>query len=306
MGSGLIPVGIAAAVSALLLFAAYPASLGSMLLAVFSTLPLFLVGLSMGWFYGAAAAGAATIAILFAIGIAPAGYYLIVNAVPVALLLLTLERHPGVPGRALLTLVGLAALPVVVATALFSGTDGGLGGVIRERLAEFQTMMPAGSQAVPAEQWQAFVDMLSIILPGLGAAFRVLLIVVNGVLAQGLLVHLNKARLPTPDIASIWLPRWMPGVLALALALSFMPGDIGYLGTNLVPLAALPFLFVGLGVMHALLRGVSGGGLWIGVLYALLLMIGWPAAIVLGLGLVDTVVDFRRRFGGGKPPPDDE
>jgi len=102
------------------------------------------------------------------------------------------------------------------------------------------------------------------------------------------------------------LPRWMPGVLAAITASSFLPGEMGYLGTNLVPLAALPFLFSWLGVVHALLRGVSGAGLWFALVYVLLLVLVWPAVIVLGLGLIDSIVDFRRRFGRSGPPPDDE
>ncbi|NQW10872.1 MAG: DUF2232 domain-containing protein [Alphaproteobacteria bacterium] len=306
MGSGWISVGVAAAISALLLFVAQPSSPVSMLLAIFATLPLFLVGLSLGWFHGAAAAGAASIAILFAIGPAPAGYYAIVNAIPVTMLLVAVERHPNTPVRAVLTLVGLAAVPMVVGALLFSSSDGGLSGVIRERLGDFQAMMSVSPRDMSPEEWQALLNALAAILPGLGAVFWVLLITLNGALAQGLLTRVGKARLPTPDIAAVRLPRWMPGVLAAITASSFLPGEMGYLGTNLVPLAALPFLFSGLGVVHALLRGVSGAGLWFALVYVLLLVLVWPAVIVLGLGLIDSIVDFRRRFGRSGPPPDDE
>lgn len=306
MGSGWIPVGIAATISAMLLFVANPASPASMVLALLATLPLFLVGLSLGWFHGAAAAGAAFLAILMAIGLLPAAYYLVVNALPVTLLLLTLERDPRDPGRAVVTLTGLAAAPMIVAALFLVGTDGGLSGVIRSWVGELQDMLPMPPEAVPEAQWQAMLDRMAQLLPGLGAVFWVVLITVNGLLAQAVLRRFGKARLPSPDIATLYLPRWMPGVLAAAAALSFLPGEIGYLGGNLVPLAALPFLFSGLGVLHAWLRRMQGGVFWLAMFYMLLLIVGWPAVIAVVLGLIDVLVDFRRRLGQGGPPPDPE
>src|SRR3546814_12404658 len=79
MNSGWLPVGAAAATSAVLLFAAQPDSPGGMLLAVLATLPLFLVGLSWGLFHGAASGAAASIAILGAVSVSAGLYYGLVN-----------------------------------------------------------------------------------------------------------------------------------------------------------------------------------------------------------------------------------
>ena len=41
-------------------------------------------------------------------------------------------------------------------------------------------------------------------------------------------------------------------------------------------------------------------GQWLGLLYVLLILFGWPAVILMLIGLADTIFDFRGRSG---PPP---
>ena len=155
------------------------------------------------------------------------------------------------------------------------------------------------SGATPPE-WTAFVETFAGLFPALAATFWALLIAVNGALAQGLLRRFGKNRLQSPDIAAVRVPRWMLVVFGATLALSVLAGGLGYLANNLVPVAALPFFFGGLAVMHWALRRSSAAGLWLGLLYGLLIVFGWPAAILMLIGLVDTIFDIRGRAG---PPP---
>lgn len=300
MNSGWLPVGAAAAASALLLFAAQPDSPGGMLLAVLATLPLFVVGLSWGLFHGAASGAAASIAILGAVGIGAGLYYGVVNALPAALLMWQAERAPDRPGRLVMTLTACAAAPIVAAALYFSMRDGGLEGAVRGQLEPLLTgVVTDGSGATPPE-WAAFVETFAGLFPALAATFWALLIAVNGALAQGLLRRFGKNRLPSPDIAAVRVPRWMLAVFGATLALSVLAGGLGYLANNLVPVAALPFFFGGLAVMHWALRRSGAAGLWLGLLYGLLIVFGWPAVILMLIGLVDTIFDFRGRAG---PPP---
>lgn len=301
MGSGAIPVGVAAAASALLLFAAHPGSPGTIVLAALATLPLFLVGLSLSLFHGIATAAAATIAILFAVGTAPAAYYAIVNALPAALLMWQADRHPDQPGRLVITLCGFAALPIIAAAIAFSGEPAGLQGVIQQQIDGF---LAGGTrpEAVPETEWRAIGEAFAGVLPAMAATFWALLITINASLAQGVLRRFGKARLPSPDIAEIRLPRWLPAILAATLAGSFLGGGIGYVATNLVSVATLPFFFAGLGIMHAVLRRSGGGRFWIVGVYMLLLVFGWPAVVLMLIGLVDLIFDFRGRGGPRNPP----
>ena len=91
--------------------------------------------------------------------------------------------------------------------------------------------------------------------------------------------------------------------VAVAFALMVVPATA--LGTSIDGayvggFASLPFFFGGLAVMHWALRRSNAAGLWLGLLYGLLIVFGWPAVILMLIGLVDTIFDFRGRAG---PPP---
>lgn len=303
MNSGWLPVGAAAATSALLLFAAQPDSPGGMLLAVLATLPLFLIGLSWGLFHGVATGAAASIAILFSVSFGAGLYYAVVNALPVALLMWQAERAPERPVRLVLTLAACAGAPIVAAALYFAMQDGGLEGAVRERLDPLLSGAVVESSGSVPPEWTAFVNAFAGLFPALAATFWALLIAVNGALAQGLLRRFGKNRLQTPDIARIRMPRWVLSVFGAVVLLSLMSGGLGYLGNNLVPVAALPFFFGGLAMMHWALRRTAAPGLWLGLLYGLLILFGWPAVILTLLGLVDTIFDFRGRAGPPAAPP---
>ncbi|MEQ8813374.1 MAG: DUF2232 domain-containing protein [Thalassobaculum sp.] len=300
MNSGWLPVGAAAATSALLLFGAPAGSPGGMLLAVLATLPLFLVGLSWGAFHGAASGAAATFAILLSISTTAGLYYGIVNALPAALLIWQAERSPDRPDRLVIMLTACAAAPILAAALYFGMQEGGLQGVIRGELepALIDSVVDPAGNTPP--QWREFVEAVVGLLPAMAAMSWAMLIAINGALAQGVLRRFGKNRLPSPDIASIRLPRVMVTVFAVTLVLAFLPGGLGFLGSNLVPVAALPLFFGGLSLMHWSLRRSGSPGLWLGMLYVLLLVFGWPAVILALIGLLDAIFDFRGRAG---PPP---
>lgn len=300
MNSGWLPVGAAAAASALLLFGAPPGSPGGMLLAVLATLPLFLVGLSCGLFHGAASGAAATFAILLSVGTSAGLYYGVINALPAALLMWQAERSPDRPGQLVIVLAACAAAPIVAAALYFGMWDDGLEAVVRGQLEAMLAGAVVDQSGVTPPQWREFVDTIAGLFPALFATFWALLIAVNGALAQGLLRRFGKNRLPTPDMAAIRIPRVALAVFAGVVVLSFLPGGVGFLANNLVPVAAVPVFFVGLSIMHWALRRSGAPGLWLGLLYLLLALFVWPAVVLVLIGLLDTIFDFRGRAG---PPP---
>ena len=66
----------------------------------------------------------------------------------------------------------------------------------------------------------------------------------------------------------------------------------------------VPYLFAGLAVIHALVAQAGRGRGWLMAIYVLLAILPQSALLLAGGGLLDTWIDFRRRFGGGdtKPP----
>ena len=70
------------------------------------------------------------------------------------------------------------------------------------------------------------------------------------------------------------------------------PPPLAVIGLGAALILGFGFFFVGLGVLHALLRGHP---LMLTALYVSLVL-SWPALIVTALGLVEQWVDLRRRF----------
>lgn len=308
MTNGWLLVGITAAASALMTFAVYAAPAGGALLTVMASLPLFLVGLSRGSFFSVASGIAAFAALVPSLGADAAAYYAVVNAIPACLLVWQAERTASDPTRLTLTLTGYACLPIVVAALFFSSRAGGLQGTIVDRLQEMRDALlatPLFEQSGPVDpsEFDALISAMAALFPAMAAGSWLVLIAINAALAQGVLRRLDRAALSTPDIARLRLPRWMAFALAGSLLLTNLDGGLGYVGMNLAPVILLAYLFSGLGVVHALVRRLSGGAMWLAALYVLLFVFGWPAAIVGLLGMLDAVFDFRRRAG---VPPDDE
>jgi len=65
----------------------------------------------------------------------------------------------------------------------------------------------------------------------------------------------------------------------------------------------VPYLFAGLAVIHALVAKAGRGRGWLVAVYVLLAILPQSTLLLAGGGLLDTWIDFRRRFGGGDSKP---
>jgi hypothetical protein len=98
------------------------------------------------------------------------------------------------------------------------------------------------------------------------------------------------------------LPDWLGfGLAGVALAAVLAGGDVGYVASNMAVLLLIPFVFLGLAVIHRWAKGRPNGALVLAVTYGLLILaFGWAAAAVAGLGLVRFwTMRFRRPDSGG-------
>ena len=71
-------------------------------------------------------------------------------------------------------------------------------------------------------------------------------------------------------------------------------------------LLLVPYLFAGLAVLHALVAAGGRGRGWLVAVYIMLLILPQATLVVAGGGLLDTWLDFRRRFGGAGSNTDNE
>ena len=283
---------------------------GGMFLLLLAPLPLFAIGLSQGLVAGLIAGGSLLLVATFLAGLLAALAALIFVAGPTLLLVrqALLNRPAAVgagagapggiewypPGHLTTWLVWIGLVWLAISLAMLATQGPGLEASVRTALEE--TLTASLLQADPALVAQVAERMAAIAL-GFGVASWLLMLALNGVLAQGLLVRFARNLRPSPDIASIELPAWIAPVLAIVLAAAFLaPGDFGFVAKNVAPLLLLPFFFAGLAVTHAFLRRTRAAGLLLFLFYLLLVLFTWPAVVVVFLGLLDQWANLRRRM----------
>ena len=279
-------------VSALLYLSLTTGSPGALVLAYFSQAPLFLVGLGLGVAPAAIACGVALVSLAAATEYATAGLFLVLTALPVLYVvrqaLLSRQRADGgvewYPSGLILgglTVYGLALLLAVIVY---------YGGAIEQVSLSYLTQLAQISGGALSPRAEA----LARYIPGTVLASALLMAVVNGALAQGALVRMGHPRRPSPIWREVSLPRWLAPVLAAAVVAALLPDDIGTIGVNAAVIAALPFMLVGLAVLHAVSQRWPARGLALGLVYVTTIILGWPAIVVAALGVVDQWVPLRR------------
>jgi hypothetical protein len=279
---------------------------GAVILAYLAPLPLFYAGTAYG-VPGVLVAGIAASTVAAGIGWLMGLTYMLAFAAPAAVLVRqALLARPGSapnsliwypPGMLAIWLAAIAAILIVAAHVLAAGTQDGLDGLLRPALREVLAQMGASE----TERAMMPVDQMARALPPIAAVGWMVMMAVNAALAQALAVRFGQNRRPSPDMAALILPEWLALVSALAAAAALAPGQLGKIGLSLTAIAAVPFLFQGLAVIHVLARRYSAGGLLLFALYALLFMLSGLVVVVVVLGLIEQWLGFRRRMAGGAP-----
>ncbi|MBV9965361.1 MAG: DUF2232 domain-containing protein [Alphaproteobacteria bacterium] len=288
------------AVSACLYLALLLSSPGAMILVYLTQLPLFVAGLWLGT--GAAAvAGLSGAIVLFAASDAlAAALFAALNAVPVLVLvrqaLLARRNNDGTftwypPGRLTLWLTGLGVAGIGVGLLLLGGPEG-LQAVLRDVIARALDRLSEGN--LPDRDHVAAT--LASLIPGIAAASWMVMAVINGALAQGVLARFGVAWRPSPDLARLALPRWLTAALAAAAAAVLMGGAWRFLGINLIIALSVPFCLGGLAVLHAAARRLPHPGMVLVAFYTVAGMFGWPLLAAAMLGVFEAWLGLRRRL----------
>jgi uncharacterized protein YybS (DUF2232 family) len=186
------------------------------------------------------------------------------------------------PAGHILAVVALIAAAQLIGAALWTG---GLESAVT-------TYLTALAEAIAAAQGQEVLREAILratpFFPGSLAAFWALALLGNAVLAQGLLAKGGRNLRPTPRLRELTLPDWLSWALvAVALLALIAPGEIGYIGRNLVMVLAVPFFFLGLAVAHKVAGMTPFPGALLALIYLVMIFSGWFALIIAGLGVLE-------------------
>jgi len=273
---------------------------GGLVLVYMTQLPLFLAGLWLGTGASVLAGLTGTLVLLGASDLLGAAIFAAINAVPVALLVrqALLARRTGdgtvawyPPGllTAWLTALGLAG--IAAAFLLLGGPEelrATLRGVVGEALDRLaRNPLPNRDQVAEA---------LAAVIPGIVAASWMVMLVANAALAQGVLARFGANWRPSPDLAGLGLPRWVPVALGLAAAAVVFGGTPRFVGINMLIALSVPFCLAGLAVLHAAARRLSHPAMALTGFYVMGALFGWPFLAVAVLGLLESWLGLRHRL----------
>ena len=303
----LIPLG-AGVIAALLHLSVTTGSPGAFMLAYFAQAPIVATGLALGFMPAAvAAAVAAVLVALGSPGVGALSLFVLTSALPVLIIVYfaiqnrvrdgegedgSVEWYPV--GQLLGWLTALALVAFVVAYFIFLGGENGVKGAIEAYLRNVLDALRS-TQADPAGVDQLRATMAAV-FPAVAAASWLLMIVVNGIMAQKFLTASGKNMRPMPVYREIETPIWPIAAIALGALLSFFGGDLRFFGINIMLIATIPFFFIGLAVLHSISSAWPGRLFLLSGAYLFLILLVWPAAIIALLGLIEHWVRLRERM----------
>ncbi|QDO98440.1 DUF2232 domain-containing protein [Ferrovibrio terrae] len=313
MTRSLIFGSLAGIASAVLVLTAASGPLGIML-GYLAPLPLFFAGLT----HGVTAVGIAGVVgtLVSAVnGLLAGGVYLVTFAAPVAVVVRQallarpateastgadvsdgLEWYPV--GRVVLWLAGWSLGLFGIALLLTADREGGLPSMLQPLLTQFLSAMQQG--AGQGADLEVMAKRLALLMPAVFGVSWLVMMTINGTLAQGMAVLLKQNRRPTPLYRSFTLSRSLAVALVAALvAAAVLPGDVAFIGGTVAAILAFPFFLQGLAVVHGLAARASLPGLVLAAFYAALVVAGaLVGVLVVILGFIEEWAGFRRRFAG--------
>jgi hypothetical protein len=298
LGAAAIAVGCGTAGAALYL-AVLLGSPGALILVYLTQLPLFVAGLWLGTSAAALAGIAACVVMLIASDLIATLLFVALNAGPVVLLVRQAllarqgdrQLHWYPPGMLTAWLTGIALAGFAAALLILGGPEG-LQTALRDIVARVLDRLAA--EKMP--QRDEIAATLATVIPGVIAMSWMVMAVINGCLAQGLLVRFGVNWRPSPDIVALSLPPWMTILLGLATVAILFGGSSRFVGLNTLIALFVPFCLAGLAVVHAAARRLRNPIPALVGFYTLAGLFGWPLFVAALLGLLENWIGLRRRL----------
>ncbi|HBW25452.1 MAG: hypothetical protein A2X70_01950 [Alphaproteobacteria bacterium GWC2_42_16] len=129
-------------------------------------------------------------------------------------------------------------------------------------------------------------------LPGFLAFSWSLMMLINGALAQGLLVRFHRNLRTSPSLQDLLAPKYLSFFLGLSFFLAFFGVEIlGVIGKNFTVIFLFSFFLVGLGQSHVWIHKTSFPIFVLTLFYFCLMVLIWPVFIVCLIGILKPWLD---------------
>ncbi len=298
----------------------------------FGSAPILAMGLHLGSAFAGISAGIAALLILLNFNGLSALFFIVGTGFPALLIVhQALISHPGTapntvdwypPGKILGWLTAYAMLILGCIAIYFAFSNDGLVAVSHNYLNEFfgQVLNQSHSNFRSDTERDLVKGILTVatnrmapLLSGFLLSIYLLMAIANATITQGILNRAGLSLRPSPSYITMELPRWLSGAMAAALVVAFLPGTIGILGQNAVMVLSIPFLLLGLTVIHTLSRRTPNPGMVLVAIYLALFLlvalfnISLPILpLLILLGIVEQWTSLRQRFTAPGKNQEDE
>ena len=209
----------------------------------------------------------------------------------------TVEWYPV--GRLVFWAAIVSAL-IVAVTVLMLGPDVA---TFQSRVrTTIEAFLKAGTRSTPdvlaRPDVRSMIDAMVAAFAAATAVMFTIIYVLNLWLAARIVNVSGRLSRPWPDLPALTLPSFTPGLLAAAIAGSFLPDIVGLLSGVLAASLFMAYALMGFAVLHAITRGVGGRGFILGAAYVAVVILGvvWPLLAVSLLGLAENLFNVRARF----------
>lgn len=284
-------------------------------------LPLCLAGLAWGKQAVTLAGVVGAILTLLVLGASPGIVYAVTVAIPATILVHLSLQYRTVPdpaGTAKQIVAWYPAGRIVAAAAIMAGVIALLmvlllGPDMTRYQAAIDQMIPlihetlgADNEIWTPEATENLRTLLTRALPAVMAIVWITIAVFNMWLAGAIAKGSGHALRPWPNFHTLEIPNAMVIAFAVALALSFVPGIIGLIGTGFAGAFLIAYLLQGLAVIHFYTLGMPFRTVLLVVLYLAVLLLGWVAILVAILGLGEPMFGLRGRAAAAPIKTDDD
>jgi hypothetical protein len=202
-------------------------------------------------------------------------------------------------GRVLLWIAGFAALTTMTAL-LTLGTDAA---AITGALQPFFRQIIGPRNEATAGDSEQLIDALVTIAPAMAAIVTMTTLTLNLWLAARITATSGRLHRPWPDLKIAALPPMTLAALCVAIAFCFTGGLLAILALVVTTVLMMAYALTGFAVLHTVTLALKSRGLWLGCIYAIVVMFVWPVLAVAALGLADAVFGIRQRYLRRRPPP---
>jgi hypothetical protein len=268
-------------------------------------LPIFMIGLSTGWYGAAIGTVAATVLLALVASTSLAALFVVMQGGPPVLLvrqaLLSRAGPQGTewypPEHLLAWITGYGALMLLVVLMLFSEQAALL---LAETKAAYMEAFSQILADLPKQDSEVLISEIVRWVFAAAAGGWVITMVLNGLAAQGLLIRFGKNIRPASGpMDGLDLPLWLLAGLAIAATAAWAWQSEEAYGRAWLVVFAIPFAIHGLIRMHWLSRKWPARFIALLAFYGLLFfMFPWSLMALTVWGLVEQLLRIRRQRNG--------